>query len=81
MKAKIGEKYPDELKAAEEEELKRMPLPADNWFLHYFQKIKISSNFRIMVSEEQLKAEEELLNDAPPAETPAAEAETKPAPG
>ena len=34
-----------------------------------------------MVSEEQLKAEEELLNDAPPAETPAAEAEAKPAPG
>ena len=34
MKAKIGEKYPEELEAAEAEELKRMPLPADNWFLH-----------------------------------------------
>ena len=43
MKAKIGEKYPDELKAAEEEELKRMPLPADNWFLHTLKK-KIKFN-------------------------------------
>ena len=34
LKSRIREKYPDELEAAEKEELERMPPPADNWFLH-----------------------------------------------